>query len=435
MRRRDFIKKSVVAGLGAQSAYSGVYAAENSENSNSLEGRDQPVTPESYLRSILYTRQEVEDWLAEKAFPFAKYSSEFGWLLRSGRLVDGVNDSICTYNYGEFDERILLNYADRPCRINTYGNSFTQCHQVNDAETWQEALAANLLEPVRNFGVGGWSVYQAYLRMLKEEERNPAELILFNIYEDDHFRNLDAWRNIRVRKHNLFIEPTLPFLKVNSKERTFSEHANPCPTAESVYQLADFDWVYETFKDDFALKIMVAHLNAERSNPAQAYADIMKLATTHGIVTRIDSSDSLDRAAEELHRKVAYFSTHPIIDKIEAYAEEKGKKVLFILSYPSHYLARYLEDGERPDQSFVDFLRGKDLPFVDLLETHKKEFDQFKLGSREYVERYYIGHYNPRGNFFCASAIRPKVIEMLDPKPLPYGDQSGVPRKLKRKSN
>ena len=31
-------------------------------------------------------------------------------------------------------------------------------------------MAATLGEPVRNFGVGGFSVYQAYRRMLREEE-------------------------------------------------------------------------------------------------------------------------------------------------------------------------------------------------------------------------------------------------------------------------
>ncbi len=62
----------------------------------------------------------------------------------------------------------MSNYKEKSCRINTYGNSFTQCHEVSDHETWQEILAAHLQEPVRNFGIGGWSVYQAYLRMLKE---------------------------------------------------------------------------------------------------------------------------------------------------------------------------------------------------------------------------------------------------------------------------
>ena len=44
-------------------------------------------------------------------------------------------------------------------------------------------MAATLGEPVRNFGVGGFSVYQAYRRMLREEEVVPAEHIIFNIFD------------------------------------------------------------------------------------------------------------------------------------------------------------------------------------------------------------------------------------------------------------
>jgi hypothetical protein len=48
----------------------------------------------------------------------------------------------------------------RACRVHTYGDSFTHCDQVSDGETWQEFLAAHLQEPVKNFGVGGYSVFQ-----------------------------------------------------------------------------------------------------------------------------------------------------------------------------------------------------------------------------------------------------------------------------------
>ncbi len=41
---------------------------------------------------------------------------------------------------------------NRKARINTYGDSFTECEQVGDGQTWQEYLAGHLGEPVRNFG-------------------------------------------------------------------------------------------------------------------------------------------------------------------------------------------------------------------------------------------------------------------------------------------
>ena len=125
--RRTFIKQSLAASASLPILHT-------------LKGqrRESTVTIESYLRSILYTREEVRAWLEDGAFPFARYSSEFGWLLPDGYFKDGVDDSISKYTYEPNDgPRQRIHYADLPCRINTYGDSFTQCHQVSDGETWR----------------------------------------------------------------------------------------------------------------------------------------------------------------------------------------------------------------------------------------------------------------------------------------------------------
>ena len=416
--RRSFLTRSAlgVAALGTLSANPfarGQDAAPKSKSSGAVTARD-------YFKGLLYTKEEVRDWLAGKAFPFAKYSSEFGWLLRDARFQDGMNGSTSVYTYGPLDERITIHYKDQPCRINTYGNSYTQCHQVSDGETWQETLAAHLQEPVRNFGVGGWSVYQAYLRMLREEKRAPAEYIIFNIYDDDHFRSLDSWRNVRVVKHERFIEPTLPYVAVNVKEGRFEERPNICPTPESNYHLCDLDWVLEHFKDDFALKIMLAHLNAKTKNPELAYAETLKLATTHGIVTRIDTAEGLSGAADALHHQSAYFASQKIVEKIDAFAKAQNKKVLFVLSYPPKSVTRFATEGVRADQPFVEFMKQRGQPFVDLMQAHMDDFGQYKSDIKDYVAKHWVGHYNPRGNQFCAFAILPKLVELLAPKPIPY---------------
>ncbi len=418
--RRAFLTQTAfsAASLGSMATSPLVFGQDGATTTAAKKGV--PVTARDYLKRILYTKKEVKQWLAEKSFPFAKYSSEFGWLLRNATFQDGVDGSRSVYTYGPLDERVTIHYKDQPCRINTYGNSYTQCHQVSDGETWQEVLAAHLQEPIRNFGVGGWSVYQAYLRMLKEEKRAPAEHIIFNIYDDDHFRNLDSWRNIRVSKHAQFIEPTLPHVAVNLKEGRFDERPNVCPTPESVYNLCDLDWVTEKFKDDFALKIMLAHLNAKAKNPELDYANILELATTHGIVTRIDTAKGLSQTADALHHQSAYFASQRIVEKIEAFAKAQNKKVLIVLSYPAQSVLRYLKEGVRVDQPFVDFLQQRSLPVVDLMKAHQDDFASFKGSTKEYVAKYWIGHYTPLGNHFCANAIRPQLVKLLEPKPLAY---------------
>lgn len=418
--RRTFLSGTAlsVAALGTMGAQP--FARAQDGKSPAVVTSGKTVTARDYLKSILYTKDEVKQWLAGKAFPFAKYNSEFGWLLRNARFQDGMDGSTSVYTYGLLDERITIHYKDQPCRINTYGNSYTQCHQVSDGETWQEVLAAHLQEPVRNFGVGGWSVYQSYRRMLKEEQRAPAEYIVFNIYDDDHFRSLDSWRNIRVPKHERFIEPTLPHVVVNVKDGRFEERPNVCPNPESVYHLCDLDWVAEAFKDDFSLKIMLAHLNAKTKNPELAYAEALKLATTHGIVTRIDTAEGLSKTADQLHHQSAYFASQRIVEKIEAFAKAQNKKVLFVLSYPPKSVTRFVTEGVRADQPFVDFLKQRGSPVVDLMQAHMDDFALIKGDLKAYLAKYWVGHYNPLGNFFCAYAMMSKLVEMLNPKPLAY---------------
>lgn len=107
--------------------------------STSAGAEDKDGVRASYLKSIQPTRQDIDDWLGGRKYPFAKCVPELG-------------------------ARKMQAYADRPCRINSYGDSFTSCEQVSDGETWQEVLARHLCEPVRNYGIGGYSVYQSYLR-------------------------------------------------------------------------------------------------------------------------------------------------------------------------------------------------------------------------------------------------------------------------------
>ena len=411
--RREFVKRGFYVSVAGIAAVRGRGLASTGDE-------EQAVTARDFLRDILYTKEDVDSWLAGRAFPFAKYDGELGWLLPDANFRDGVDRSVSTYTYGEYDERITINYRDKPCRINTYGDSFTQCHQVSDGETWQEVLAAHIQEPIRNFGVGGWSVYQAYLRMLREESRVSAEYIIFNIYDDDHFRNLDSWRNIRMRKHIRFIEPTLPYIKVNASEGTFEECPNPCPSRESVYNLCDLEWVYRQFKDDFTLQIVLAKANSRQNLASGSYPDLVNPAAAQGNKSNSEGTESLAQTVDRLHEEAALFASRKIVEKIEKFAADNGKKVLYVVSYPAESIARFVKEGKRWDQPFIDFLKNRGLPFIDLMEAHVTEYRQFKLEIDEYLKRYFIGHYNPHGNLFCAFAIKDKLVEILAPKPFPY---------------
>lgn len=373
-----------------------------------------------YLKSMVYTREEVDGWFSGMAFPFSRYDGELGYLLRNGRFKDGVDGSMSTYNFNDhgLGPRRMIMYADNPCRINTYGNSFTMCHQVSDGETWQEILAAHLCEPIRNFGIGGYSIYQAYLRMKREEIKTPVEYIVFNIWDDDHYRSLVSWPGWRAGTFH--ISSTQPFIKVNPATGEFVECKNPCPTPESFYNLCSADWVYETFKDDFTLKIKWAQANIKEGTPEESYFIVEDLARTCGIESRVDSVETMLKTLDTLYTKAAIFASMCIVEKIEEFADTNAKKVLYVLSFGSSTIANKIEDGHRFDQEFVDFLQKRRLPYVDMMETHMADYAQFKTGVKDYLKRYYIGHYNPLGNFFLAFAIKDKLVKILTPKPTSY---------------
>ncbi|MDA1055047.1 MAG: twin-arginine translocation signal domain-containing protein [Planctomycetota bacterium] len=355
----------------------------------------------AYLQPLLLTRERVKAWLANVAYPFCKFDGELGYLHLDRDFKEGVDGAICRYRYDKLDARRMIAHADKPCRINTYGNSFTSCEQVSDGETWQEVLAAHLGEPVRNYGIGGYSVYQAYLRMLREENRAPGQNIIFNIFDDDHERNLHGWQRFKFGVNDKSTNPTVPHVKVDPERGTFVERSNPCPTPESVYRLCDLDAAYDMFKDDFVLHNRLRRVAARKANKP------------------VPPTDYDDK--ELMHCGI--YATQQIVDQIEKYRAENDKSVLYVLSYGGYTVQQYLQTGERFDQSLVDFLDRREVPYVDLTRAHAEDFAQFKVDVNAYLSRYYIGHYAPLGNSFCAFAVKDELVRMLEPKPPAYAER------------
>jgi hypothetical protein len=109
-----------------------------------------------------------------------------------------------------------------------------------------------------------------------------------------------------------------------------------------------------------------------------------------------------------------------IAEKAQTFAREKRKSLMILLSYGGDSVLQSCEGLPRVDQAFIDFLEGKKVLFVDTLAKHTEDFGHFKLSAKEYVNRYYIGHYKPQGNHFFAFAIKDAVADWLDPKPIAY---------------
>ncbi len=381
------------------------------------------MTTEEYIESFLPSREQVALFLT-KATPEAlqpnrgwTHDPELGWVhddaVHDG---DGVNGTRTYYSYEEDGARGVLQFADQPCRLHTYGNSFTHCDQVNNGETWQEYLAGHLGEPVRNYGVGGYSVYQAYRRMRKihREGRHIADHIILNIYDDDHFRNLDSWRRVRFGR-STSCGFTLPHLRVNVEKGECIENDNMLADPDDVYKLCDKEWSIEAFKDDPVLALVLATKAA-----AEEAQDLEPVAVSFGLPADQVSNDEAGVAIRKLHTEAALFATKNVVELTEQFVEETGKKMMIVLSFNRSNMRLALQGEPGFDDSFVKYLSTKTYPVVDMRDCFAADYATSKLGPDDYLLRYYNGHHSPAGNFFAAWALKDQVVEWMEPKPRPF---------------
>ena len=388
----------------------------------------------AYLETLLPTREELQRPVASTGPDGVHpnrgwvYDAELGFVhMPSIHSGDGVNGTNTFYDYEEDGARKLISCADRPCRIHSYGDSFTHCDQVNDGETWQEYLASHLQEPIRNYGVGGYSVYQAYRRMRKVRDAGErAEYIILNIYDDDHYRNLITWlrpprtaaglpsNSPRTRPRTTLL--TRPHLQVDVRANTCVECDNRMATADDLNMLRDLDYVCAEFGEDPLVYLALAtEAEGERSI---AYLD--KACERFGLTVPAGAAEGIEAAVEAVFTEAAVFSTRHLVELVERFCADNRIKLIFVLSYSQASIRSVLDGDERFDQGFVDWLKRRSHPVVDMCESFKTEFEHSIFDLDTFLKRYYIGHHTPLGNTFAAGAMMDEVVNWLDPKPVTY---------------
>jgi len=392
---------------------------------------DQAKKPtfEDYIKTHVPDRKEIDVFLNEMSW--AQFDPDVGYILGNFMPRDGIHGSSTFSTVRPDGARTSFMYQGRPCRINTYGNSFTQCHQVSDGETWQEYLAAHLGEPVRNFGMGGFGTYQAYRRMLREEQtENAADYVMLYIWGDDHTRSLlrcrymltAAWNRSQDRKEGsgrMFHGNFWSNIEINLETGRLEERDSLLSTPEALYKMTDPDWMAAHLRDDLALQMALYSMGAIRD------IDVARLKRLAGHLHWAGSLDGDRTPAADVASLLDAYSfaaTKTILENARAFTKKHDKKLMVILLDPYRVMRVMLEGGTRYDQEIVDFLQENDFTFFDMNLVHCEDFKSFNLSVGDYFKRYFIGHYSPAGNHFFAYAIKDKVVDWLDPKPLPYRD-------------
>ena len=379
---------------------------------------------EQYLRESAVSKEIIDVFLDPSQPSWARFDPELGYTLGNSMPRDGMDGSFTISTSQKNGARTAHTYVGKTCRLNTYGNSFTQCHQVSDGETWQEYLAAHLGEPIRNFGMGGYGVYQAYRRMVRTEQTDDsADYVILYIWGDDHYRSIMRCRYAAIypwwdaRGGLAFHNNFWANIEMDTELGCFVERDSLLSTPESLYKMTDPDFMVEALKDDLMIQLYTisrvdpSSLDLERLHALAKLLDAPGLDETH--------DGRLGEWAEELKSAYGFAATKHIIEKAFSFCQDKGKKLMILLLCPR--ATRQLLNGQpRYEQEIVDYLDSKRLRYFDMNRAHLEDYRSFNLSVEDYMKRYYIGHYSPIGNHFFAYSIKNTIVDWLDPKPITY---------------
>lgn len=386
-----------------------------------------PVSYEEYLRGAVVERASVDLFLDPERPSWAQFDPVTGYRLADFMARDGVGESFTVATYRPDGARRSLVYGERPHRIATYGNSFTQCHQVSDGETWQEYLAAHLGEPIRNHGVGGFGVCQAYHRLVQEEQsERGVEYVVLYVWGDDHIRSLTRCRHAAI--YRLYDTAGTRFqgnfwanIEMNLQTGELELRANLLPTSESLYRMTDPDWMVEALRDDLATRMWAYYHGWVVDLDPIA---VRTLADALGVPGRAfaDARPEQD-AVYELLDRYAFAATEHLLTRAREFTTQHGKQLLVAIFDPFRALTGMVDGKPRYDQQIVDFLREREFRSFDMTAVHAEDFACFAIDFDAYMNRFFVGrvgHYNPTGNHFFAYAIKPTIVDWLDPKPITY---------------
>lgn len=381
-----------------------------------------------YIEKGLPDKKELDVFINELSW--ASFDPEVGYKLGNYMPHDGVDKSATISTSQPNGMRTSMVYPDKPCRINTYGNSFTHCHQVSDGETWQEYLGAHFGEPIRNFGMGGYGVYQAYRRMIREEKtKNGAEYVIFYIWGDDHIRSLLRCRYMLTQSWNkrmderegigkMFHGNFWSNVEMDLAQKRLVERNSLISSKKELYKMTDPVWMYENLKDDLALQM--ALYAAGNINDIDM-GKLKQLAASLDYPVDLQATSDSRVTVKELLIKYSFASTKFILEKVREFTSKNNKKLMVVLFDPKIPVS-LINDNTRYDQEIVDYLEDNKFNYFDMNLVHVEDYKSFNLSIQDYYKRYFIGHYNPAGNHFFAFSIKPALVEWLDPKPITYQD-------------
>jgi hypothetical protein len=207
-------------------------------------------------------------------------------------------------------------------------------------------------------------------------------------------------------------------IEMNLETGALEERANLLPTPESLFRMADPEWMVEALHDDLALQMSLYAQGVVADVDVEA---VRALAGHLGVAAEGLEADLPPRELiRELLDAYSLEATRHVLGLAREFCAQQGKELLVVLLDPFRVLDALVAGEPRYDEPVVRFLQEHGYRVFDMNLVHVEDFASFSIPFAEYMKRYSIGHYSPAGNHFFAYALRPLLVDWLDPKPITY---------------
>lgn len=290
-------------------------------------------------------------------------------------------------------------------RIATFGNSFTHCDDVNNKDTWQEYLnrSDEHLE-ILNFGVGGYSPDQAYLRYQEDGAAFNPHIILMCMAGVNVFRNVNVFKpfmwditGLPLSKPRFILKRDSLVLLENPMQE-LSDYKKLLVKPEKILrQIGENDYFYRTKYKENSFDFLPS---------VRLFIILYYKLVSEKKGTPIIHDGYFNTESE------AYRVTVAIFKQFAYEAKSNGALPIAVIFPHRGDFEQYKNNGTRVYAPFLKEWQARGCRYIDLL-------DAFIKYDKDYALREEIGwgHYTPKANQLAARYILEYLNEneLIDP--------------------
>lgn len=365
-------------------------------------------------RKKLFTKEDlfpdIPQNLVEK---FNTFDSELGWVNKANTIkYDSVGSKTVQYTFDENGSRIVLCGEGKPL-ISSYGDSFCQCREVNDNETWQYYLSEITGKKVQNFGVGNYGIDQALLRLEREYDKNPTPIVILNFVPEQIKRITSVWKWISELTNILNFKPRF------YADGTYIKNLNTDLNELKNYKLKKEDilkndehleyitskLIFRPYSISIFLKprILAFRIILPIVKIMNKYINVNKLYKYLIVKNHISEVKYMDYCWEKQNKVFEY-----LMKRFYAYSVEKNFKpvVLITPQNQERFYMKYKKGGGKYYQDYLNLI-PKEIMCIDFGE------DLYSLSDKEqnllYVYEDIGGHHSKFANQQIAIKIKERI--------------------------